>query len=192
MVATVLVAPAAGDTLDCGDVITTDVRLTRDVGPCEGEGLLVAGDDITVDFGGRTVTGTPGARPDGEAGPQGRDRAGILLRQVHGVKLMNGTVTGFDAGVVVAGGGDHTIRRVTARDNVNYRLVTGRDALPGDIDPQEGPFCWFGDGITTFNSSGNVITQNTLVGNGPFSGVSLVGNSDDNVVTNVRSPTTTG
>ena len=186
MVSTMLVGPAAADTPECGDVITEDTTLTGDVGPCPGEGLIVAADGITLDLGGHTVAGDPAARVDQPVGPQGRDRPGILLRQVSGVTVTGGTVTGFDAGVVIAAGGDNTVRHVTAEDNVNYRLVTGRDARPGDVDPEQGPFCWFGDGITAFNSGGNLIERNTLVGNGPFSGVSLVGNADDNVVSNNR------
>lgn len=182
MVSSVLAGSAAGDTLDCGDVITEDTTLTADVGPCAGEGIIVAADGITLDLGGHTISGDPEARAEGPLGPQGRDRPGILLRRVSGVTVTGGTVTGFDAGVVIVAGADNVVRKVTASDNVNYRLITGTDAVPGDVDPEEGPFCWFGDGITAFNSTGNVIEHNTLVGNGPFSGVSLVGNSDDNVV----------
>ncbi|MBA3266967.1 MAG: hypothetical protein H0T70_01730 [Acidimicrobiia bacterium] len=38
------------------------------------------------------------------------DKAGVLLRMVSGVTLRNGIVQGFDAGVVVMGGGHNTIR----------------------------------------------------------------------------------
>ncbi|MFP5377017.1 MAG: right-handed parallel beta-helix repeat-containing protein [Acidimicrobiia bacterium] len=180
---TVLVGPAGAATLGCGDVITEDTTLTADVGPCAGTGLVVAADGVTLDLGGHTVMGDAEARSAGEElGPTGRDRAGIVLRQVSDVVVANGTVTGFDAGVAIVGGGGNTVRRVTARDNVNYRLVTGRDARPTDVDPAEGPFCWFGEGIVAFHSVDNLIEHNLLVGNGPFSGVSLVGQSDDNVV----------
>lgn len=182
MVSTLLVGTAAGDTIDCGTVITQDTTLTNDVGPCPGAGLIVAADNITLNLGGHTVIGDPHARPDQEMTGDTRDQAGVLLRQVHGVTVTNGTVTGFDAGVAIMGGGDNTVRKVTAHDNVNYRLLTGRDASPDDVDPEDGPFCWFGDGVTVFNSDGNTIEHNTLTSNGPFSGVSLVGDSNDNVV----------
>lgn len=96
--------------------------------------------------------------------------------------VTNGTVQGFDARIAIMGGGGNTVRRVTAQNNVNYRLVTGADAVPDDIDRENGPFCLFGEGITAFNSDGNVIEQNVLAGNGPFAGISLVGDCDDNVV----------
>ncbi|MCA1684048.1 MAG: right-handed parallel beta-helix repeat-containing protein, partial [Actinobacteria bacterium] len=112
------------------------------------------------------------------------DQAGIVLQRVEGVTVTNGTVTKFDAGVAIMGGSKNTVRGITARDNVNYRILTGRDAFPEDIDPETGPFCWFGDGITAFNSPDNLITGNVTTGNGPFSGISLVGNSDNNMVAN--------
>ena len=186
LVSTVLVGVAAAESLPCGTVITVDTKLTADIGPCVGPGIVVAGDDVTLDLGGHTITGDPLARPDQPLGPFDRDQPGILLRRVTGVTVTNGTVTGFDGGVVIMGGGSNTVRKITARDNVNYRILTGRDAFLADIDPEVGPFCWFGDGITAFNSPNNVITKNLSVGNGPFSGVSLVGNSDDNVVAQNR------
>lgn len=170
-----LTNPAVAEHVACGDVITQDTTLDRDIGPCPGFGLIVAANNVVLDLNGHTITGDPEVR-------QSPDKAGVLLRQVSGVTVRNGTVERFDAGVAIMGGGDNVVTRVTAQDNVNYRVVTGRDARPGDVDREEGPFCDFGDGITVFNSTGNVIEKNVVTGNGPFSGVSLVYDSDDNVV----------
>ena len=177
-----LVGAAAGASLACGTVITKDTKLTENIGPCAGAGLIVAANGITLDLGGHTITGNPLARPDQPLGPLGRDQAGIVLRQVEGVTVTNGTVTAFDAGVAIMGGSRNTVRGIIARDNVNYRILTGRDAFPEDIDLEAGPFCNFGDGITAFNSRHNLITGNVTTGNGPFSGISLVENSDNNRV----------
>ncbi|HEX2041115.1 MAG TPA: right-handed parallel beta-helix repeat-containing protein [Acidimicrobiales bacterium] len=177
LTATVLVDVAEGQAVGCGAVITRDTRLSGDVGPCPGEGIVIAADNITVDLGGHRVIGDPQART-------APDKAGIILRQVTRVTVRNGTVERFDAGVVIMGGGRNTVRRVTARDNVNYRMVTGRDSQPEDIVPNVGPYCELGDGITAFGSNDNVIEQNLLYGNGPFSAVSLVFDSDRNRVAN--------
>jgi parallel beta-helix repeat protein len=177
LTATVLVDVAEGQAVGCGGVITRDTRLSGDVGPCPGEGIVIAADNITVDLGGHRVIGDPRAR-------MAPDKAGIILRQVTGVTVRNGTVERFDAGVVIMGGGRNTVRRVTARDNVNYRMVTGRDSQPEDIGPDVGPYCELGDGITALGSNDNVIEQNLLYGNGPFSAVSLVFDSDRNRVAN--------
>lgn len=170
-------SPAEAAHLDCGTVVTQDTVLDRDIGPCPGHGLVVAASNVVLDLNGHTIKGNPDLR-------QSSDKAGVLLRAVNGVVVRDGTVERFDAGVAIMGGGGNTVTRVTAQDNVNYRVLTGRDARPGDVDRQTGPFCDFGDGITSFNSRSNVIGRNVLLRNGPFSGVSLVGDSDDNVVAN--------
>jgi len=164
-----LVGAEAGTSLPCGTVITRDTKLTADIGPCPGVGLIVAANGITLDLRGHTITGNPLARPDQPRGPFDHDQAGIVLQRVEGVTVTNGTITKFDAGVAIMGGGKNTVRRIIARDNVNYRVLTGRHAFPEDIDLETGPFCNLGDGIAAFNSSHNLITRNVTTGNGPFS-----------------------
>ncbi len=161
--------------VECGSVLAEDTTLTRDLGPCPGHGLIVEGNGITIDLNGHMIIGDPNAR-------DGQDKAGVLLRGVSGVTVKNGTVTGFDAGVAIEGGGDNTVREVTVEDNVNYRVVTGRNADPGDIDNKNGVMCLFGDGIVLSDSSRNVVEHNRIYRNGPLSGISIVGDSNDNIV----------
>lgn len=169
-----LTGSAVAATVSCGTVVTSSTKLTADVGPCPGAGIIIAADNITVNLNKHKVVGDPEARG---AGP---DQPGVVLRQVHGVTLKNGTVTGFDAGVVIAGGARNSITRVSTVGNVNYRLITGRNALAGDIDPDEGPFCDLGDGIALLDSKQNVLQHNIVAGNGPYSGIAFVGDSDAN------------
>lgn len=173
----ILADPAQAAHVGCDTVITESTILDSDIGPCEGGGLIIDGDNVTLDLNGHTVSGNAEIR-------QSPDKAGIILRQVSGVTVKNGTVQGFDAGVAIMGGSANTVRGVTAQNNVNYRVLTGRDSQPADVDPEVGPFCDFGDGITAFNSNNNIITGNALIGNGPFSGISLVGDTNDNMVSN--------
>lgn len=169
-------ADANAHDVECGDEITEDTTLSGDVGPCGDEhGLIVTADDVTLDLGGNSVIGDPAARSTD-------DKAGIQLRQVEGVTVENGTVEGFDAGVAIMGGGDNAVERITAQDNVNYRVVTGENASPDDLDFQAGILCLYGEGIVAFNSNGNSLEGNTIDGNGPMSGIGLVGDSNDNLV----------
>jgi hypothetical protein len=59
-----LLAPAAyavpARPLACDSVVTADVTLTRDIGPCPADGLVVGASGITIDLNGHTVTGTTG------------------------------------------------------------------------------------------------------------------------------------
>lgn len=157
MVATLLAGSAAAAHVDCGDVITQDTTLDSDVGPCPGDGLIVTASDITLDLGGHTVFAA-----NGEG-----DNSGIHLMDASGVTVQNGTVTGFDAGVAVGRGSGNTIRGLTVVDNVNDML---------------SPPCELGDGIVLFDSDANTVEHNRVTHNGPFGGITLVGDSDDNTI----------
>lgn len=79
-------------------------------------------------------------------------------------------------------GGGNAVREVTVEGNVNYRVVTGRNADPDDVNPDDQVLSMLGEGISVANSSDNVIEHNRVYGNGPLAGIALVGDSNDNVV----------
>lgn len=147
----------AATAVGCGAVITQSTTLSADVGPCAtGHGIVVAAGGIVLDLNGFSVRGVNSAT---------EETVGVLLRRVAGVTVRNGTVTGFDAGVLIGGGSGNVVERLTLRENI------------GNHED-----CNFGDGLATFNSSNNSIRYNTVERNGPFSGVSLVGASTGNAV----------
>ncbi len=155
---TALASPAQAAHLACGQVITANTTLDSDVGPCTGDGIVIAADGITLNLNRHRVFAANGAG----------DNAGIRLTGVSGVTVTNGIVDGFDAGVLIDGGSGNTVRRVGAMNNIN-------DAL--------APPCDLGDGIALLDSSDNVVDRNLVVNNGPYGGISLVGDSDNNVIT---------
>ena len=158
-------APAAASHVGCGATIATNTTLDSDVGPCSGDGLVVTASSIVLDLGGHRVFAANGPG----------NNAGVRLSGVSGVTARNGTVDGFDAGVSITGGSGNTVQGVTARNNINPGLqsaTTPPVTLPCDL----------GDGITVLDSANNRINGNVLVNNGPFSGISVVGNSDGNVI----------
>jgi len=152
-------APAA---VSCGQAITSNTKLTSNVGPCAGDGLVVQADNVTLNLNGFKVYGANGPE----------ETNGIRLQTVTGVTVKNGTVTGFDAGVNIMGGSGNALTGLAVHDNINDNITTD--------NPDED--CAFGDGITTTDSDGNLIRNNSVIHNGPFSGISLVGDSDGNLV----------
>ena len=110
--------PAA---VKCGQEIKADTTLDGNLRCSEGPALIVTADNVVLDLGGFTITGD-GA---GSAGVPG-----ILLRNVKGVTVRKGTVTGFGAGVAIAGGSKNVVENMTCQDNIG--------STEGD----------FGDGIT--------------------------------------------
>lgn len=143
-------------TLVCGQEITEDTTLEGDIVCVDGPALIVVADNITLDLGGYTVSRDPGST--GAGGP------GILLRQVRGATVQKGTIEGFGAGVAIAGGGGNVVQNLTVQDNIG----------PSDGD--------FGDGIAINGSNENRIQGNTVLRNGPYSGISLVGECQGNEV----------
>ncbi|MDQ3680433.1 MAG: right-handed parallel beta-helix repeat-containing protein [Actinomycetota bacterium] len=137
--------------VSCGQVITSNTTLGNDVGPCPGNGIIVGADNVKLDLNGHRVFGTP----------QPGEGAGILVSQRRGVQVRNGTVSDFDGGVVIEGGTENKVFRVTARDNI------GRAAT------RTTPATQYGDGIAILSSTNNLVLQNMVVHNGPYSGIGL-------------------
>jgi secreted PhoX family phosphatase len=123
--------------VECGEAITVDTALAADVGPCPADGIIISVDGITLDLNGHRVFAD-----NGEG-----DNAGVRLTGVSGVTVTNGTAEGFDAGVVIEGGSENTMREVAAVNNIN-------DALAGPCD--------LGDAVAIQDSDGNTIEGNLV------------------------------
>ncbi|MDQ3570186.1 MAG: right-handed parallel beta-helix repeat-containing protein [Actinomycetota bacterium] len=159
---TLTAGPAQATHVACGTVITQNTTLDSDIGPCPGDGLIVTASNVTVDLNGFRIFAANGPG----------DNAGIRLMNpstggVSGVTVKNGTVEGFDAGVVIQGGSGNTVQNMTVRNNVNDYL---------------GRPCDLGDGIAILNSDDNRILDNRILNNGPYGGISLIEDSDRNLI----------
>lgn len=153
----VVVSPASAakpGVIGCGSTITSSVTLAADIGPCVRGGLVIGADDVTLDLGGHRVFGKS----------RTGDGIGIAVPGHTGVTIRNGTVAQFDAGVVIDGGSGNLVEAITANFN--------QGGARGD----------FGDGILISDSSGNTVQSNNVTNNGPFSGISLLGVTEDNEI----------
>lgn len=148
----------AADALGCGQTVTTNVVLAADIGPCLGDGLVVAASGVTVDLNGHTVRG--GGRGNSAATP---DQVGIRLTDVSNVTVTNGTVRDFYTGVLVKGGSANTITRLTVTDN---NAGTGATLN--------------GNGIYLDASNDNQVTYNTVTRNGPYAGIGAANDATGN------------
>ncbi len=160
--------------LGCGSVVTESTRLSADIGPCAGDGLIVGASGITLDLNGHRVIGTLERTPG--LASNTANASGITFRMTHGSKLTGGEVLHFAVGVRIGRGSANRITRLNVHDNV------GRDD---------------GDGIAVFSSNENVIQNNRVVHNGQWSGISLLGDDTagsnyntvaDNVIRNNNVP----
>ena len=156
----VLPVRAAAPTIACGSVLTRNTSLKADVGPCAGDGIVIGADNVTLNLGGHRVFGTPG--------PGSGSQAGIRLPGRTRVRVVNGTVSDFDAGVFLNEGRSNLLANLTVRDN---------------IGPDNAFTAELGDGIVLFDSASNTIVDNTVTRNGIFDGIGVLGgNADGNVI----------
>ena len=162
----VLGRPAAANHIACGTVVTSSITLDGNIGPCTGDGLVVQGNGFTVNLNGFSIIGS------NTTNTSSSEQAGIHMIGATNVTVRNGTVRNFDAGVVVHHGSGNTVTGITAQDNANHVVRTGA------LNP-----CEFADGILVLDSDNNRIQSNQAYRNGPFGGINIVGDSDNNLVT---------
>lgn len=171
-------------TVPCGAVITANVTLAADVGPCTGDGIRVAADGVKVNLNGFTINGR------NSRNETTTDQIGVRLTGVRNVVVQGpGVVKNFDAGVAIDGGQANTVKGLTVRNNVAHVLLTANGLDPASETFEDDLYsqpCDYGDGISVYNSKFNTITGNTATDNGPYSGISLVGMSSNNTVSNNR------
>jgi parallel beta-helix repeat protein len=100
---------AAADHVHCGDVITHDTKLDADLSCTRSgfenvTGIVIGGDDITLDLGGHVITGPGIGYPDDNA---------IDNRGGHdGVTITNGAIRRFRTGIRFVGADAATIENV--------------------------------------------------------------------------------
>ncbi len=133
-----------------------DTTLVANVGPRSRGGLVIGADDITLDLSRFAVLGRVNRTGDG---------VGIRLSGRTNVTIRSGRVTDFDAGIAIVGGSANAVENVLVKDNIG---TTKR----GD----------FGDGIVLSASSGNTVTGNDVIHNGPFDGIALLGAASANLI----------
>jgi parallel beta-helix repeat protein len=103
----VTVDPASADTLACGQVITANTTLQNDLVGCSEDGIVIGADRITLDLNGHTVSAAACevdcVEQIGIANTAGH----------HGVRIVNGTISGFTTNVSLVGATDNTLANLT-------------------------------------------------------------------------------
>jgi parallel beta-helix repeat protein len=108
--------------VECGEIITVDTKLANDLTDCPEHGLVIGADDVTLDLNGHTIDG------DGISELCGpffcEEHNGVDVSGHHdGVTIRGGQVTDFEVGVLIEGGGHHTVRHLSATGNGHGILV---------------------------------------------------------------------
>lgn len=155
LLAAAIVVPAAGATPAssspaCGDVVTTDVTLTKSLKNC-ASGLVVGADNVTIDLNGFTIKGL------GTTAGIGIDAADHT-----GITLKNGKITDFAEGIKLFNVSNSTIEDIVVRRTVTGIRVARTDNGSDSNEILDNKVRESVDGIVVFGAALSRIAGNTL------------------------------
>ena len=181
-------APPAG--LKCGDTITADTTLDRDLTGCPSNGIIIGADDITLDLNGHTISGD--GKPVRRCPRRQPCDMGVFNDRHDGVTVRNGSLRGFGVGVLIGGVRGNRLVGLSSSHNQYFGFVIADSArsVIRDSSATDNPRP-DGDGLGVFmshdlrivnnsfrrngqigihieNSTGNLIKGNEFVRNGDF------------------------
>ena len=96
----------------CGQVITQNVILTSNLNCAESDGLIVGASDIVVDLNGHTISG-----PDVDSDTKTSSKVGIMIPNMNNVVVQDGTIEGFQAGILMTGSQNVEVKGIVAKNN---------------------------------------------------------------------------
>ena len=184
---------AGAEDLHCGSVVTHDVVLTHDLASCDGDGLVIGADGVTVDLAGFAILGRfPGEEGTGTVGIRIRGHDHVTI---EGGGLWGSRVEGFDSAIELSRrADDNRILRLNLRGgsygvalhNSDRNHIEGNSvAFAGGEFPEP---CVAGAeaGIALFRSQDNLVRGNKAE-LGLF-GIMLVGSHGNLVEDNEAAP----
>ena len=188
------VTAAAGQSpppgLACGDTITADTTLDRDLTNCPSNGIIIGADDITLDLNGHTISGD--GKPVPRCPRQQPCDMGVFNDRHADVTVRNGSLHGFAVGVLLGRVRGNRLEELSSSRNEFFGYViadssrsTIRDSSGnGNLDPEGDGLGVFGShdlrivsnsfrrnaqlGMHIEDSSRNLVKGNAVVGNGDF------------------------
>lgn len=107
----------------CGLTISTNFTLEKDLVGCAGDGIVVTGDNLTIDLDGHSILGLRKERT-----------AGIRLSGVSGVTIENGTVASFERGIYLTNTKDVIVDRVAVNANRYEGLMAYQSSAVSVVD----------------------------------------------------------
>lgn len=154
LLAATIVIPAANATRGwspaCGEVVTTNVTLTKSMKNC-ASGLVVGADNLTIDLNGYAIKGLA----DGTG-------VGIDVTGRTGVTVKNGNVTDFAEGVKLFNTSNSTVEGLVIRRAVTGIRLARTDNGTDSNEILDNKVRDSVDGIVAFGAASSRIVGNTL------------------------------
>jgi parallel beta-helix repeat protein len=174
-----------GTGIACGDTITADTTLDRDLTDCPSNGIVIGADGITLDLNGHTISGN--GKPVTRCPRQQPCDIGVANDSHHGVTVRNGSVRGFGVGVFVGRVRDNRLAALSSSRNQFFGFVIANSARTvirdssGNDNPKPD-----GDGLGVFMSHDIRIVHNSFRRNGQL-GIHIEGSTKNLVKGNFLS-----
>ena len=96
----------------CGQVITQNVVLTSNLKCADSDGLIVGASDLVIDLNGHTISG-----PDVDSQEKTSSKVGVMIPNMNNVVVQDGTIEGFQAGILMTGSQNVEIKGIVSKDN---------------------------------------------------------------------------
>ena len=148
---TTLTASTQPVLIACGSIITTDTTLDMSVGGCDGSGLVIGANGITLDCAGHTIAGIEATEKD----------SGINLTGISNVTVKNCRVTGFrnDFFIFDSSNNTFTANIVLGSEGSGFDIFdSSNNTLTGNEANGNS-----GTDFYLYGSDGNTLTRNDAV-----------------------------
>lgn len=169
----------------CGSEVTapgTTITLTEDV-HCDGRGIIIRTDNVTIDLGGHTLFGSGSHEYDPELGSS----AGLALLGATNTRILNGTISGFTNGVNVNHSTATDVQNLVIGDTAQFGMSLtdsrgislSHTTLTGSGREGSGIGGIVGTNVTDFSAENAVISQwsDSGIYMSPVAGFSLTNSS---------------
>jgi parallel beta-helix repeat protein len=148
----------------CGDTITTDTTLHRDLVNCPNNGIIIGADGITLDLNGHTIHGD--AAPFSGCHPRTEVcDVGVVNDGHDRVTVTHGSVSGFDGGVGMGGNRNRYLDLSASRNRFYGLGLFGSAKNLVRNSSATGAFGHEGDGVILFGSHDVRILHNSFRNN---------------------------
>jgi parallel beta-helix repeat protein len=165
----------------CGDTITADTTLHKDLVDCPNNGILIGADDITLDLNGHLVDGdgAPAAGCDPET--ESCD-VGVLNDGHDGVTVRDGSARQFDVGALIFSARHNRVLGISSSENFSFGFVVADSArsLVRNSSGSNNP-APEGDGIGLYGSHDIRVVDNEFRHNHQ-PGIHIAFGSADNLI----------
>ena len=139
----------------CAMRVSESFRLTNDM-RCQGDGMVIVADNVTVDLGGHTLTG-PGMGPQTWPLPQ-LDSVGVRVGGHSGIVIRNGKTAEFSTGIYFIDMEASLIDNVTTQHNrFGFYIHASRNNTVKNSDVEFNVY-----GLHLQNSDNNLLQGNLL------------------------------